>query len=374
MSLLPLHDPPGFVEDLRQENRQGWSKIISAFMHTRRVNPTTTPHFYDATREPEQAPIVPALVTWLGFPRQVALQYPNDRRRWTVADGDRQVQDEYLEWSVKRNAENKITKIVFCNEGPEYFEYLAQRQPDTLVQLYQNLHPGVEIRREDILVNGVYNPQNKWNSGTETGTIMHLIQRNNTLSAQVDLGGRATILRVREDGQPIIDRDELVRCSDFGNANRNSDPTIGAAINAFAREGHKLTIANPVGLYIDSVDWAPVHPPAGHDDDDPQEFWKWTRGRSGHFVRGEFEVPPGKGYVVGDMFVRNVPLEFGGQLADLIKISIRARVAGPPDIVPAEPRRCGDHPIFPGPLELEALEETHDCKWLCDYDHDRAHS
>ncbi|KAF5366653.1 hypothetical protein D9757_012765 [Collybiopsis confluens] len=205
---------------------------------------------------------------------------------------------------------------------------------------------------------------------------MHLIQRNNTLSAQVDLGGRATILRVRDDGQLIIDRDELSRCSDFGNDRRNSDPTIGAAINAFAREGHKLTIENPVGLYIDSVDWAPVHPPPGHDDDDPQEFWKWTRGRTGTFVRGEFEVPPEKGYVVGDMFVRNVPLEFGGQLAaalveDLIKISIRARVAGPPDIVPAEPRRCGDHPISPQPFELEELEKTPECKFLSECDHER---
>ena len=88
-------------------------------MHTRRVNPQITPHFYDATRETEQEPIVVAPVTWLGFPRQVcqkilkrawfdadhhlslsqvALEHPIDRRRWTVADSNREVQDEYLEW------------------------------------------------------------------------------------------------------------------------------------------------------------------------------------------------------------------------------------------------------------------------------------
>ncbi|KAH8105194.1 hypothetical protein BXZ70DRAFT_510157 [Cristinia sonorae] len=370
---LRRHDPPGFVDDLLEENIAGWNKIISAFMHTRRVNPEITPHFYDATRAAEEQPIATASVTWLGFPRQVALQFPNDRRRWEEADRERAVQDEYLEWSLVRNSSGKITRIVFCNEGPEYWEYLGRVQPDTLVKLYQDLHPGVDIKKEDLFVNGVYNSNNKWNSSTTTGTITHLIHRHNTLSAQVDLGGRATILRVRADGQPIVDRDELARCSDFGNVNRNSDPTIGAAINAFARDGHRLTIENPVGLYIDSVDWAQIHAPPGHDDDDPQEFWKWTRGRSGFHVRGEFEVPADKGYVVGDLLVRNVPLDFGAQLADLIKISIRARVAGPPHIVPGNPRLCGDHPFAPlsEDSELENMEKTSECKWLGEIDHDR---
>jgi len=184
---------------------------------------------------------------------------------------------------------------------------------------------------------------------------MHLIQVNNTLGAQVDLAGRATILRRREDGTPIVDRDELVKCSDFGNAKRNSDPTIGAAINAIARNGHKLTVENPVGLYIDSVDWAQIRPPAGHDDDDPQTFWKWTRGRTGYYVRGEFEVPSEKGYVLGDLLVRNTPLKFGGQLADVINVSVRARVSGPPNVVPGDSRRCGDNPSLSEATEYHKL-------------------
>ncbi|KAH8105185.1 hypothetical protein BXZ70DRAFT_904420 [Cristinia sonorae] len=377
---LKRHDPPAFVEDLKEEHREGWNKIISAFMHTRRVNPETTPHFYDATRVKEQEPIVTAKVTWLGFPKQVALKFPNDRRRWAEADRNRITQDEYLEWTVVRNAEGKLTKLIFCNEGPEYFEYLGKVQPDTLVKLYQDLHPGVDIKKEDLFVDGVYKGTNKWNNSSDTGTIMHLIQRNNTLGAQVDLGGRATILRVRSNGTPIVDRDELARCSDYGNPDRNSDPTvidtpqIGAAINAFARDGHRLTIDNPVGLYIDSVDFGQVHAPPGHEDDDPQEFWKWTRGRNGFHVRGEFEVPADKGYVLGDLLVRNVPLEFGGQIADLVKISIKARVAGPPDIVDGEPRCCGDHPILPKVSELDYMKTTDVCQWLDDYEHSRTAS
>ena len=32
-------------------------------------------------------------------------------------------------------------------------------------------------------------------------------------------------------------------------------------------------------------------------------------------MRGEFEVPEGKGYVLGDLFVRGKPLKYGAQLA-----------------------------------------------------------
>jgi hypothetical protein len=101
--------------------------------------------------------------------------------------------------SIKRDEKTgKMLKIVFCNEGPEvrvlarsgrvlqltnfgflkYFEYLAQVQPDTLVSLYQQLNPGVTITKADLFINQgsrlAYNPTNKWNAFTNTGTIMHL--------------------------------------------------------------------------------------------------------------------------------------------------------------------------------------------------------
>lgn len=34
-------------------------------------------------------------------------------------------------------------------------------------------------------------------------------------------------------------------------------------------------------VYLNSVNWGLIEPPAGHDDDDPSEFWKWTRGTNG---------------------------------------------------------------------------------------------
>lgn len=44
-------------------------------------------------------------------------------------------QDEYCEWSVTKNDSGKITRVTFTCEGPEYWEYLARTQPETLLQV-----------------------------------------------------------------------------------------------------------------------------------------------------------------------------------------------------------------------------------------------
>ncbi|QRV92522.1 COBW/P47K family protein [Ceratobasidium sp. AG-Ba] len=343
---LRRHDPPGFVEDLSEANKDGWSAIISGFMLTEQVSPILTPQFYDETKVVVENPSS-YKVTWIGFPRKVKLAHPNDLERWKVADSDRNLQDEYLEWSIKRNSDGKITKVVFSNEGPEYFSYLGSVQPDTLLELYRSLHPGVHIANEDIFEQGEggklkYNPRNRWNRSTDTGTIMHLIQKNNTLGAEINLGARATVVRKRPDGTIITDSDELIKCSRYGNPDRNSDPQIGAGINGFARKGLMLTVKNPVGLYIEpDINLGVIEPPPGHEGDDPKDFCRFTRGKSGNYVRVEFEVPEGKPYVLGDLIVDNEPLQYGAQLADLIKVSITADATQ----LQLQPRSCSELPL-----------------------------
>lgn len=57
----------------------------------------------------------------------------------------------------------------------QYFEFLGEKQPDTLLKLYQDLNPGFGIQSGDLFdEKGKYNPMNKWNNSTKTGTIMHL--------------------------------------------------------------------------------------------------------------------------------------------------------------------------------------------------------
>ena len=121
---------------------------------------------------------------------------------------------------------------------------------------------------------GSYNPNNKWNTSTTTGTIAHLIQPNNTLGAEVDIAAQGTVIRKDPNGNTITDKTRLINCSRYGNANRNSDPTvsfdipakfkelspeiviqIGDNINKLARGGKIVSIANPVAIYIQSVNF-----------------------------------------------------------------------------------------------------------------------
>lgn len=75
----------------------------------------------------------------------------------------------------------------------------------------------------------VYNPNNYWNTLSTTGTIAHLVQPNNTLSAQIDIAGQATVLRKDKKGKLVTGSDQLIRCSAYGNPGRHSDPQVGAS-------------------------------------------------------------------------------------------------------------------------------------------------
>jgi len=189
----------------------------------------------------------------------------------------------------------------------------------------------------------VYNPRNKWNNNTDTGNIMHLIQPDNKLWDQCDLGGLATVLRKHEDGTPVTDPIELTNCTGFGNIGRNSDPTIGSAVNNLAWGGSMITIRNPVGLYIDSVNLNNVTR-KDDDDFDPEELWTWVRGEKGTYMRAVMEVPEGRDYVLGDLLVDGDPLEWGGQIADYIKISLVGRTSDTGGNNQATPLTCDKPP------------------------------
>ncbi|KAL4457706.1 hypothetical protein ABPG75_012571 [Micractinium tetrahymenae] len=311
--------PPGRLTDLRPGNLSGWSDTISSFFdasaagNTDVTNDAPRHQFFNPTK-PTQAPIDNkqpqfAPISWKAFPRRVLLKFPDsDEDRWRAAESTRDVQDEYCEWSVDRNAEGKITRITVTCEGPEYWAYLAATQPDTVVQLYQqNVNPAVT--KADLFdSNGKYITRNKWNTNSSTGA-MHLVQRNNTLSAEIELAAGASIVSARADGSVITDSQELIQCAKYGVATRFSDPFIGASVNQLARGGALIAVADP----------AP-------DGTDVSEFWTWTRGADGLRLRAVFEVPAGKCYVVGDIQQQSDtyfgPIKYGAQIIDFVKIKL----------------------------------------------------
>ena len=103
----------------------------------------------------------------------------SDKQRWRRADSDRNLQDEYCEWSVTRDPiTRKITRVTFTCEGPEYWEVLAALNPDKVLDLYREF-VSPTVKREDLFENGQYNPLNRFNNSTTYGA-MHLIQPANT--------------------------------------------------------------------------------------------------------------------------------------------------------------------------------------------------
>ncbi|ETX00608.1 hypothetical protein [Candidatus Entotheonella palauensis] len=203
-------------------------------------------------------------------------------------------QDEYLEWHIVRDAvTNRIIRIDFTAEAPEYWETLAENDSDLAQNLYSELL-GADVPKEDLFFRGdvlcpelvqingqfriidytplfpgdpdykagQYNRLNKWN--TELGAV-HLSQTNNTLFAEINLAARATQrFAIRPDLSANVDRFSLTACGGYGSLNRNSDPTIGQSVNTLALSGFRAMVSNPIGLYIGEIDVSGFRDPVGN--------------------------------------------------------------------------------------------------------------
>jgi hypothetical protein len=204
-------------------------------------------------------------------------------------------QDEYLEWFLVRDPDtNQIKRIDFTVEAPEYWEVLAERDPDLVKTIYSELL-GDSVPKEDLfflkdtlcpeveeiaggairLVGytklfpddddfkaGQYNRWNKWN--TDKGMV-HLTQSANTLFAEINLAAIATKrFESRPNLDVNVDRFTLTACGGYGATNRNSDPTIGQAVNSLALSNYRVMVSNPIGLYIGEINLDGFQDPQGN--------------------------------------------------------------------------------------------------------------
>ncbi|HEY9605501.1 MAG TPA: hypothetical protein V6C85_28105 [Allocoleopsis sp.] len=338
-------------------------------------------------------------ITWGGFPNVLEVLHKNDfyieaeklqtstsTTFWNIK-GEKiefkfRPQDEYLEWHAEKNQDGKLFRVTFTCEGPEYWSALADGYPapfyfnkdyevpdakgskDKLLKLYHSLvSPNVQLEdllfQEDLYQDeskatiafrkGQYNPYNVWN--TEKG-IVHLTQPANTLGAEIDLAARGTIKRQDSKGNPITDVIKLICCSGYGGPNRNSDPTIGSQVNGLALAGYSVTLADPVGLYIDNLDtsgWTVPKP--GTSERQPLEqkdYWHVIRPepeqatKQKRILRAVFEVPADKGFTINDIQIDGVPIQYPGQIAKHITMKLTgAAIQQIPQGVPV--LRCGFH-------------------------------
>lgn len=278
---------------------------------------------------------------------------------WTpyTPPGPRGWLDEYCEFAVTRDASNKITKITYTCENPEYWFTMWRIDPGAVLAAYQTyINPAAQFHDlcmtdscgRPILdpVSGApaYNPLNKWNSGTQAlpdrGGAMHLTSPPNTLGAEIYLGAAATIARTDAvSGNAAT----LICCTHYGRPYRNSDPHIGFVVNQGTYNppgSYVATLANPVGLYIQSptqTSWAAYTMPAGSDGYTAQDCWKVVRGRTAaqagtaydQILRVEFSMPPAlaaKGLTVGDIKIGSVNIQYGSQIQQTFNMTLGAMV------------------------------------------------
>jgi hypothetical protein len=391
MAKLARFDTPASIQDFADDPArqlrlaEHWSASINRWIAASQIgdvwdniNYGPRPAFYNplATDTPDTAIVAP--ISWSAWPGRIAAYFPNDSEQWSnwadngvpyeitfnlctqqtespiayTPTGPRGWQDEYCEWSVARDADNKITSVMFTCENPEYWLTLWQHDPERVCQLYGQL-VGSTVQLEDLYLRGAngqpvidpatgnaaYNPLNKWNSGTKTtpsgGGAMHLTSTPNTLSSEYDLAAVATIPRI-QNGQILTGAADLICCARYGAAGRNSDPTIGQnvnfAINASGLQGALGTLTNPPGLYMQMPDFGRFSNPQ-HPQDDPAQFWTVVRGRPrgpgeplDRILHATYAVPASKAYTVSDIQIDGQNIQYGSQIANTIKMALAATV------------------------------------------------
>lgn len=307
MALVARFDTPASLRDLPAGSAfyDDWHNFLASRLTTTTGSGTATGEFYDAS-EVDVNVLAERSLVWMAFPRQVLVDHRDDRRAAFVeADGDlaqRNPQNEYCEWHVSRDAAGKITKVVFVTESPEYWDRLWAADRARVVALYQALvDPAVS--ESDLRVGGPGSAYNKFNPFNTSTGIVHLIQSINTLSAALGLSQGSIHTGAARDGYETTP--PSLRTS--------VDPRVKFDIGALARTGLSLTLRDPIGLYITGYDDTGWTKPNGSPVDD---YWHIVRGSPGQILRLEYWVPPGAGFVVGDIRIGRRPIEWGGQIAE----------------------------------------------------------
>jgi hypothetical protein len=310
MALITRYQTPAGLSDLPAGSvfYDNWHTYLAG-----RLNASTPGsgggEFYDAS-EVDINIVGERNLTWMAFPRRILLPNRRDDRAGAFVNAeDRDFQDEYCEWRTTRTA-GKITKVTFTTETPEYWERLWAVNRSTVVNLYRALVSPAVVEADLHNAAGNYVRRNPWN---HANGIVHLIQSINTLDAALGLSQGST------NTAPARDNYEMLSI-----ANTSVDPRVALDVGSLVRKGLSVTLRDPIGLYItawDDTGWTkPSGAPVGN-------YWRIVRGIPGMVLRLEYEVPAGAGFVVGDIRIGGRRIEYGGQIAEHVTVTI-AGVAG----------------------------------------------
>lgn len=309
---LAAFAPPGNVLDLSDRGRRAWSKEVDALFRAQ-VAAVGGPdaQFFDplgADLDPDAATRV---LRWGAFPRKLArLPAPS---RWELGEV-RARQEEYCEWAGVRDRKGRLVRAVFTTEVPTYYHLLAADDRDRLLKVYRDeLGPAVQLR-DLIGPTGSYREQNGWN----LAGAMHMVQVNNTLPAAVILASQSTVVKTIQDVR-VVNANDLIRCGVVADPDRNSDPLIVGEVNALARRGARVSLADPVGLYLDRLRTDGWVAPGGVN---PSELWTVTRGDKDNAVRAVYQVPEELGFAISDIRIDGIPITSPSQIAEFLDVRL----------------------------------------------------
>ena len=265
----------------------------------------------------------------------------------------RRQQDEYLEWYASHDASGYIEKLAFTVEPPEYWEALASVSKERVLKRFKEL-VGEQVKEVDLFFQtdvaisaidksgrnvwaslnwkGNYNRLNKW---TTTDGIVHLTHRANTLGAEVNLAADASVLHdsdLNAQGVPdsgVIDEIERIGCAQYGGINRSSDPLIGKEIGKAVADGHRVTLTDPVGLYVGTI---AIDGLRGPNPNQPvgRNALKIVRGEDDltepRILRFEIKLPDGLKFKLHECVIDGRTLKRGGQIARLVTMQLYANL------------------------------------------------
>jgi uncharacterized protein (TIGR02246 family) len=174
-----------------------------------------------------------------------------------------------------------------------------------------------------------YNELNEWNN-KPTGGLAHLVAPFNYQYGAMFLGAQSTILRADEQGNAITDPSQLVNWGLHATANRNSDPFISSRVNDLVRSGVRVTLKNPIAIYLQQPNFGTYDLPfEAPDGAKPSDYWKVLRGRKRQageaydlILHAVYEVPAEQGFTVSDISINGSSIKYGAQIAETLQVAV----------------------------------------------------
>lgn len=331
-------DEPGGLRDLGANGRAAWDEAVARCM--RSAIGADHPHLLRAPDRRTPHVVGP---DWTGLPVRIA-GCLGRACALAVLDGERRLQEEYVEWRTVRDPGGAIRRVELTTELRDYWRVLAAHEPARTVELVGEL-TGRAVAAPDVY--GIADPanhepaareqafartmiarRNRLNDGRDG--ICFMAHRSNDLTALARLAAAAAMpCTVREPATGRVRRataGEAIRVLGAAAiAGRGSDPVIVEALGRLAFERRRLAFADPVGVHIAGVEHARLRTPEGSAV--PREWFVASRGGR----RLVLEVPAGEGFAVGDLVdaATERPIRHGAQIAELVRLRTLFRMSAP---------------------------------------------